>query len=120
MSIQWQRDSSLVFESRDQAFSEVETLSKEHTYRVMQIDGHPPAYAIERKLPDRVQKYTDDESDSLLLDEDTAFEERAGKDSFKNDGMSRGRQAQRRSASRAAEGHEGVFRKPAETATEQD
>jgi hypothetical protein len=95
MSIQWQRDSSLVFESRDQAFSEVETLSNEHTYRVMQIDGHPPAYAIERKLPDRVQKYTDDESDSLLLDEDPAFEERAEKNSFKNDGMNRGRQAQR-------------------------
>ena len=89
MSIQWQRDSSLVFESREQAFSEAEPLSNEHTYRVMQIDGHPPAYAIERKLPERVQKYTDDE------DEDTSFEERAETESHQTDGMRRDRQAQR-------------------------
>ena len=95
MSNQWQRDSSLVFESREQAFSEAETLSNEHTYRVMQIDGHPPAYAIERKLPERVQKYTGDESDSFILDEDTSFEERAETENHQTDGMRRGRQAQR-------------------------
>jgi hypothetical protein len=61
----------------------------------MQIDGHPPAYAIERKLPDRELKYTDDETDSLLSDEIGVFEERAEKDSFKNDGMRRGWQTQR-------------------------
>jgi len=95
MSIQWLRDSSLVFESRDQAFSEIETLSKEHTYRVMQIDGHPPAYAIERKLPDREQKYTGNEADSLLPDDVGVFEEGAEKESFKNDGMRRGWRTQR-------------------------
>ncbi len=95
MSIQWQRDSSLVFESRDQAFSEVETLSKEHTYRVMQIDGHPPAYAIERKLPDRVQKYANDEIDSIALDEDRVFQESTSRKGNKDDGVRPGRRAKR-------------------------
>ena len=95
MSIRWVRHSSLVFESRDQAFSEVETLSKEHTYRVMQIDGYPPAYVIERKLPDREQKYTDDETDSLLHAEDRVYEEKTEEESFLNKGRRRGREAHR-------------------------
>ena len=95
MSLQWIRDSSFVFESRDQAFSEVETLSKEHSYRVMQIDGYPPAYAIERKLPDRVQKYADDEADSMLPDEDRVFEVSTKKKGFKIDGVRRSQRVQR-------------------------
>jgi len=95
MSAQWVRDSSLVFQTRDQAFSAVEKQSKEHTYRVMQIDSQPPAYAIERKLPKRDQKYADDEIDSVSLDEDTVFEERSAEKRFTGEETTRDRDALR-------------------------
>ena len=76
MSTRWVRASSSLFESRDQAVSEAESLSREHTYRVMQIDGHPPAYAIERKLPDREQKYSDDEMEEEHFIDDAMWHDR--------------------------------------------
>ena len=52
MPTEWSRVTDWVFETREQAVSKAETLRKESTFRVLQIDNYPPAYVIEMKVPE--------------------------------------------------------------------